>query len=123
MKEIYLDNAATTPLSSVAKGAVTSAMEIYGNPSSLHAVGEKAHVLLEEARRQVAGSLGIRGRLEAGQLIFTSCGSEADNLAVFGTAYAKPRRKGGRIITTDSEHSGIERTMQALEKDGFGGNC
>ncbi len=119
MKEIYLDNSATTPLSSAAKDAIHNALEVYGNPSSLHPAGEAAHRLLVQARKQVGATLGIRGTPLAGQLIFTSGGSEADNLAIFGTAYAKPRRRGGRIITTDSEHSAVEKAMRALEADGF----
>ena len=119
MKDIYLDNSATTPLCEAAKVAMQSAMEVYGNPSSLHSVGQAAHSLVEEARRQIALTLGIRGTHEAGKLFFTSCGSESDNLALLGTAYAKPRRKGGRIISTDSEHAGVENALQALEADGF----
>lgn len=116
---IYFDNSATTALSQAAKKRMIEAMEIYGNPSSLHAAGEAAHALLEQARREIAATLGLRGRPENGRLIFTSCGSESDNLAILGTAYAKPRRKGGRVITTDSEHPGVESAMQALERDGF----
>lgn len=119
MKDIYLDNSATTPLSSAAKNAMCRAMEIYGNPSSLHTVGQAAHTLLEDARRSIAVTLGIRGTHDAGQVVFTSCGSEADNLALLGTAYAKPRRRGGRILTTDSEHPGVENVMRALEAGGF----
>lgn len=117
MKEIYLDNSATTALCEEAKQKMTEAMDCYGNPSSLHTVGLAAHTLLETARASVAKSLGVR--LGVGQLLFTSCGSEADNLAIFGTAYAKPRRRGGRVITTDSEHPGVENAMRALEADGF----
>jgi len=116
---IYFDNSATTALSQAAKKRMIEAMETYGNPSSLHAAGEAAHTLLEQARKEVAATLGLRGRLENGRLIFTSCGSESDNLAILGTAYAKPRRRGGRVITTDSEHPGVESAMQALERDGF----
>ena len=116
---IYFDNSATTALSGKAKERMIEAMEIYGNPSSLHAAGEEAHALLEQARREIAATLGVRGRSENGRLIFTSCGSESDNLAILGTAYAKPRRRGGRVITTDSEHPGVESAMQALERDGF----
>ncbi|MBR2926749.1 MAG: cysteine desulfurase [Clostridia bacterium] len=119
MKEIYLDNSATTPLSSAARVALIEAAKVYGNPSSLHPVGEAAHKLLEQSRRQIAATLGVRGTLLSGQLIFTACGSESDNLAIFGTAYAKPRRRGGRVITTDSEHSAVENAMKALEADGF----
>jgi len=120
MKDIYLDNSATTPLSERAKAAMREAMECYGNPSSLHPIGQAANRLLEESRRRVMQSLGIRPlSADAGRLLFTAGGTEADNLAIFGTAYAKPRRRGGRIICTDSEHAGVEKTMQALEADGF----
>ena len=119
MDFIYFDNSATTPLCDAAKQAMREAMECYGNPSSLHGVGQEAHVLLERARRQVAMTLGIKGTPAAGQLTFTSCGSESDNLAILGCAYAKSRRRGGRVITTDSEHAGVENAMQALERDGF----
>lgn len=118
MKEIYLDNSATTALSEVAKEAIRTAMECYGNPSSLHPLGEQAHRLVEQARKDILATLGVRAS-GGGQLIFTSCGSEADNLALFGTAYAKPRRRGGRIISTDSEHSAVEKVLVALEADGF----
>lgn len=119
MERIYFDNSATTPLCDAAKSAMLLAMERYGNPSSLHSVGEEAHAMLETARRQVAKTLGIKGAPPAGQITFTSGGSEADNLAILGTAYAKPRRRGGRVITTDSEHSAIRNAVQALENDGF----
>ncbi len=119
MQTVYLDNSATTPILPAAKQAMTDAMENFGNPSSLHPVGQASLKLLSEARAAIAATLGVRSGPTAGQLIFTASGSEADNLAVFGTAYAKPRRRGGRIITTDSEHSAIENAMQALERDGF----
>ena len=119
MNTIYLDNSATTPLSDTAKAAMHEAMECYGNPSSLHKLGQDAHAMLETARKQIAASLGLRNLTDTRQILFTSCGSESDNLAILGTAYAKPRRRGGRIITTDSEHAGVENAMKALEKDGF----
>ncbi len=118
MKEIYLDNSATTALSEAAKRAMAEAMEVYGNPSSLHAAGNRAKDLLETARREIAATLGVR-RPEAGELVFTAGGSEGDNLAAVGTAMAKPRRRGGRIITTDSEHAGLENALRALEGQGF----
>ena len=119
MKEIYLDNSATTALSPVVRERMLAAMDVYGNPSSLHTVGQTAHALIEEARRAILTSLGVRAGAGAGQLFFTSCGSEADNLAILGTAYAKARRRGGYVVTTDSEHPGVARAMDALEKDGF----
>ena len=116
---IYFDNSATTPLCDEAKRTMTEAMELWGNPSSLHPVGQAAHALLEQSRRKIATTLGIRQAPEAGQITFTSGGTESDNLAILGTAYAKPRRRGGRVITTDSEHAGAENAFCALEKDGF----
>lgn len=117
--EIYLDNSATTPLSEAAKAAMQHAMDVYGNPSSLHALGQSAHELVEDARNKIAVTLGVRGKPQNGQILFTSCGSEADNLAIFGTAFAKARRRGGRVITTDSEHPGAENAMRVLEQNGF----
>lgn len=118
MKEIYLDNSATTALSQSAKAAMCRAMELSGNPSSLHAAGNRAKELLESCRKEIAATLGIR-RPEPGELIFTAGGSEGDTLAAIGTAYAKPRRAGGRIITTNSEHPGMENALKALESRGF----
>lgn len=119
MREIYLDNSATTALCDAAKERIRTAMELYGNPSSLHPAGQAARTAVEEARRTIAATLGVRLTPAAGRLIFTSCGSEADNLAVLGTAFAKARRRGGRVITTDSEHPGVENAMRALEREGF----
>lgn len=118
MREIYLDNSATTALSEGVKQRMQEVMEIYGNPSSLHAAGNAANQVLEQARRQVAASLGV-SHPEPGELIFTSCGSEADNLAILGTAFAKPRRRGMRVITTDSEHPGAANAFRLLEAQGF----
>ena len=118
MREIYFDNSATTALSPAVKARMAEVMECYGNPSSLHALGNRAHDILETARRQVGEAFGVR-RPEAGEILFTSCGSESDNLAILGCAYAKPRRRGMKIITTDSEHAAVENTMRKLEADGF----
>ncbi len=118
MKDIYLDNSATTPLSPEARDALIGALDVYGNPSSLHPHGQAARALVEDARRAIAATLGLR-QANGGQILFTSCGSEADNLAILGSAHAKERRRGGRIITTDSEHPGVENAMRALEKEGF----
>ncbi|MBQ1962766.1 MAG: cysteine desulfurase, partial [Clostridia bacterium] len=119
MNTVYLDNSATTPLCEAAKQAIREAMECYGNPSSLHPEGARAHAVLEQARRDFAATLGLRGTLAPGQVIFTASGTESDQLALCGTAYAKPRRRGGRIITTDSEHAAVRKTLDALEKEGF----
>ena len=118
MKEIYFDNSATTALSASAKAAMRGAMEIYGNPSSLHAKGNEAKEALEEARRKVGKTLGLR-HATADELVFTSCGTEADQLAIFGAAFAKARRRGGTIVTTDSEHPAVENAMERLEEQGF----
>ena len=118
MKAIYLDNSATTELSERVKARMREVMEVWGNPSSLHFAGNAAKEILEGARRQVGATLGVP-RPEPGELIFTSCGSEADNLAVLGTAYAKPRRRGMRVITTDSEHPGAANAFRLLEEQGF----
>ena len=116
---IYLDNSATTPLSAAAKTQMSAAMEIYGNPSSLHSAGQEAEKLLSLAREQVLMGLGLRPRQKDGILVFTSCGTEASSLALFGTAYAKERRDASRILTTDSEHPSVSRVMDELEADGF----
>lgn len=118
-KTIYLDNSATTPLSIAAKQAIQDVMEHYGNPSSLHSLGQNAERILETAREQVLRGLGFRPRQKEGTLVFTSCGTEATSLALFGTAHAKERRTANRILTTDSEHPSVARVMEQLEKEGF----
>ena len=115
--EIYLDNSATTPLSDVAKAAISDMMAVYGNPSSLHTLGQEAGAKITEARTSILRALGVRPR--QGHLFFTSCGTEATSLALFGTAYAKARRDATRILTTDSEHPSVARVMDALAADGF----
>lgn len=114
--EIYLDNSATTPLSDAAKQKIAETVEVYGNPSSLHSAGLRAEALISEARKNILSALGVRG---TGELIFTSCGTEATSLALFGTAFAKERRDANRILTTDSEHPSVENAMKRLEKEGF----
>ena len=117
MAEVYLDNSATTPICDEAKQAMLEAMECYGNPSSLHSKGFESSKMIEEARKKILNSLFVRNG-KADNLIFTAGGTEADNLALLGVAYAKTRR-ANRIITTDSEHSAIEKTLQSLEDNGF----
>ena len=112
---IYLDNSATTPLSDAVKSAIIEALECYGNPSSLHFEGDKARRALVSARNEIMRGLGARN----GKLIFTSCGSEASNLAIKGSVAAKKRRTSNRIITTDSEHPSVANTLNSLEGEGF----
>lgn len=116
-RTVYLDNSATTPLSTAARTALTDAMEHFGNPSSLHTLGQSAEKLVREARDSIAEALGVRRG--QGTVIFTSCGTEATSLALFGTAYAKQRREATRILTTDSEHPATHKALEELERDGF----
>ena len=112
-----MDNSATTALCDAAKQAMLEAMECYGNPSSLHKAGLDAEHMVKKAREQVLAALGVRGN--AGQVYFTSSGTEANNLAILGSVYAKERRLGGRIVTTEGEHSSVEMVLRDLEKKGF----
>ena len=116
-KEIYLDNSATTPLSVAAKEKIITACDIYGNPSSLHSMGQSAEKLIREAREAILFALGVRAR--EGELVFTSCGTEASALAILGSAHAKERRDAIRILTSDSEHPSVLNNILALEKEGF----
>lgn len=121
MNKIYFDNCATTPLSREAKDAICAAMDLYGNPSSLHTMGVDAEKLVSEARRVILSSLGVRGisKITEKQLIFTASGTEADNLAVMGTAAAKNFAPGKKIIISDSEHPAIMQPVSELERRGF----
>lgn len=118
MREIYLDNSATTPLCDSAVKAMTEAMGVYGNPSSLHSVGLAAQKLVDDARNIIGTALGVR-MLKPGQLVFTASGSEANNLAIRGCLLSKTRRVANKIITTDSEHPSVENLLRKLEEDGF----
>ena len=113
---IYLDNSATTPISDAAKAKIAEAIECYGNPSSLHDAGLRAEKLISEARRSILLALGAKN---SGELIFTSCGTEASALALFGSAFAKERREATRILTTDSEHPSVENALARLKTAGF----
>jgi cysteine desulfurase len=88
--------------------------EHYGNPSSLHTMGQEANVAVENARAQVAKAIGADPK----EIIFTSCGTEADNLALVGAARAN-KAKGNHIITSSVEHPAILRTCEFLQKEGF----
>ncbi len=118
-QKIYLDNSATTPLSIAARERLLQVMDIYGNPSSLHSLGKAAEDILKEAREQILLCLGMRPRQKEGTVIFTSCGTEASSLALFGSAFAKERRDATRILTTNSEHPSVGRVMDRLEGLGF----
>ena len=119
MQTIYFDNSATTALCPAAREAMLHVMdEAWGNPSSRHAMGVEAHTVLKKAREQVLSALGVRGAKEE-NLIFTASGTEADNLAITGAAHAKKALAGGKIITSDSEHPAVLRTVEALEAEGF----
>ncbi|GGA69151.1 cysteine desulfurase family protein [Ornithinibacillus halotolerans] len=115
MEHIYLDHAATTPMDKrVIHTMVPIYEEVYGNPSSVHAFGRKARQLLDEARRVLAKSIDANEK----EIIFTSGGTEADNLALIGTALAN-KHKGNHIITTTIEHHATLHTAEYLEKEGF----
>ena len=115
MDRIYLDNAATTAVSpEVLTAMLPYFTECYGNPSSIHSTGRDAHKAVDAARRQVAAAINA----DPSEIYFTAGGSESDNWAIKGTAFAK-RDKGNHIITTAIEHHAVLHTCQWLEKQGF----
>lgn len=115
MEEIYLDHAATAPmLPEVVEAMVPVMKDIYGNPSSVHRFGRKARQKLDEARRTAASSIGA----EETEIIFTSGGTEADNMALIGTAFAN-QDKGRHIIISQVEHHAVLHTAEYLKKEGF----
>ena len=121
MDKIYFDNSATTPLAPEAREKMLEAMDIYGNPSSLHTMGVEAEKLVTEAKRNILTALGIKylTTLDCRQLIFTASGTEADNLALLGTTGAKNYTSQKNIIISDSEHPAIMETAKELERRGF----
>ena len=113
--QAYLDNSATTPLCGAAKQWMLTAMDTaWGNPSSLHDVGYEAEKLREKARAAVAAALGCKPKC----LTFTSGGTEANNLAVFGAAAAL-RRKGNRVVVSAVEHPSVLQAFKRLGEQGF----
>ncbi|GAB6274689.1 MAG: cysteine desulfurase NifS [Peptococcaceae bacterium] len=115
MSKIYFDHSATTPVHPEA------AVELYrfltnnfGNPASSHYFGRRAREAVEEAREKVALAIGALGK----EIIFTSGGTEADNMAIHGLAYAN-RHRGNHIITSAVEHHAVLNTVKALIKEGF----
>lgn len=117
MKEIYLDNSATTKICDEAlEEYVRVSRECYGNPSSLHGLGFAAEKLIDSAREEICTSLGIKG----GSVIFTASGTEANNLAIIGRAMAKERyKRGAKIITTMGEHASVDAPLDMLQNLGF----
>lgn len=115
MRHIYLDHSATTPVDpQVAELMMTYYLEFYGNPSSVHAYGRQVKKALEEARSQVASLIGA----DPSEIIFTSGGTESDNLAIQGAAKARVA-KGKHLITTAVEHHAVLDTMKYLGKNGY----
>ena len=112
---IYMDNAATTRVTEPVSEAMRPYFgEIYGNPMSVHSFGREARKGVEEARRQVAAALNA----EPSEIYFTGCGTESDNWAIRGAAYAN-LRKGKHLITTQIEHHAVLHTCEQLEREGF----
>ena len=114
--QVYADNAATTKISSTALNAMLPVFETYyGNPSSLHSVGQEAKEILENARERLAKALGC----EAREVYFTSGGSEADNQAILSAARLGAKKGKKHIISTAFEHHAVLHVLQKLEKEGF----
>lgn len=113
---IYADNAATTKMSRAAVDAMLPYMDVvYGNPSSLHSVGQRAAEALSDARERIAGCIGASAR----EIYFTSGGSEADNQAILSTASVGKRKGKKHIISTAFEHHAVLHTLEKLKKEGF----
>lgn len=115
IRKIYMDHSATTPVRAQVMSAILPYFaDIFGNASSIHRWGKDARKACETAREKVAYLLGCK----PGEVIFTSGGTEADNLAIRGSAYAN-KNKGNHIITSSIEHHAILHTCEYLEKEGF----
>ncbi|MBO5573822.1 MAG: aminotransferase class V-fold PLP-dependent enzyme, partial [Clostridium sp.] len=113
--EAYLDNCATTRVFDSVREAVDYCMtENYGNPSSKHRRGMEAEKLIREAREIIAGTLKVKEK----EIVFTSGGTESNNMALIGTALAAKRR-GKHIITTVMEHASIHKPLEFLEELGY----
>ncbi|GKV54379.1 cysteine desulfurase [Sporosarcina sp. NCCP-2222] len=115
MDTIYLDHAATTPVHpEVAKAYMDTMNAVFGNPSSIHQYGRTARKVVDDARKTIARAI----HADPVEIIFTSGGTEADNIAIVGTATAM-KEKGNHIITTNIEHHAVLHTCQMLEKQGY----
>ncbi|MGM9682159.1 MAG: cysteine desulfurase family protein, partial [Eubacteriales bacterium] len=116
MKYIYADNAATTKMSRHAIEAMLPYFDtVYGNPSSLHSIGQEAAAALVGAREKIAGAIGCNPN----EIIFTSGGSEADNQAILSAAAIGERKNKKHIVSTAFEHHAVLHTLDALRKRGF----
>jgi len=114
--QVYADNAATTKISAAALNAMLPCFEkFYGNPSSLHSIGQEAKEVLEDCRSRMAAILGCEPR----EIYFTSGGSEADNQAIISAARLGARKGKKHIISTAFEHHAVLHTLNKLEKEGF----
>ncbi len=113
--EIYLDNSATTPVFPEVKAAMARMFdEEYGNPSSMHLKGVEAEECVDRAKKQIAATLSAKEK----EILFTSGGTEGNNLAIIGAARAK-ERQGRHIITTGIEHASVHNVMKHLESYGY----
>jgi len=114
-RRVYMDHAATTPVDpEVVEAIVPCLTEVYGNASSLHSFGREAHNAMEEARSRVARLINASPE----EIIFTAGGTESDNIAIKGAAYAN-RSKGDHIVTSTIEHPAVLETCRSLEEEGF----
>ncbi|MDI6801068.1 MAG: cysteine desulfurase family protein [Thermodesulfovibrionales bacterium] len=113
---IYLDCNATTPLDREVKKAMEDAFGVFGNPSSSHSIGRAAKAVIDKAREQVARLI----RSEPAEIIFTSGGTESNNLAIIGTAY---KYRQGHIITSSIEHPSVLNPLKWLQDKGFEVTC
>ena len=117
MRSIYLDYNATTPIAPAVQEAMLPFLaEHYGNPSSGHHMGRACHEAVEEARAKVASLLGA----DAEEIVFTSCGTEANNLALKGVAFRHGPIGGGHFVISSLEHPAIVEPARFLERLGFG---
>ena len=115
MNFIYLDHAATTPVKEEVLNEMMPYFSAnYGNPSSIYSIGRKNKKAVDTARNKVAKAIGCLDK----EIIFTSCGSESDNLAIKGIAYAN-KEKGNHIITSKIEHPAVLNTCKRLEEEGY----
>ena len=114
MDTIYLDNNATTrPAPEVVEAMLPVLRDSFGNPSSSHAIGQRAAFLVAQARREVASCFGT----EPSEIVFTSGGTESDNIAILGALRSNPDKR--HIVTTNVEHEAVYRFAEYLEREGY----